>query len=96
MNAFSLIIFYPIISVIINRLAGEQGSLWAQLREEYYLFLGIVFVFGVILMLVLMNSKPFYATWLVFVIFTIIYFSISVIRKLVFTESKDIFSPSHT
>lgn len=87
---FILVFFYPLISTIILKILGEDGNTVTQILNEYFLWLGIFFLYGAILVLLFFgrHGHPLSAFWS-FLLFTIVYFSISVARKTIWTESSE-------
>lgn len=85
---YVLLIFYPFISLFINKyLLDNQGELLVQIASEWYLFFAcILFYIGLIIIFFFGTKTPFSA-FLAYILFTIFYFAISISRKTIFTNT---------
>jgi hypothetical protein len=83
---FALIILYPVISAIFALSTGNTRGFFSGLINEFYLFLGItIFYFGLLLIFLQGFNIGSLAS---FFIYTIIYWTISLLRKTLFTSQK--------
>lgn len=82
---YGVVLLYPLISVLITRVLGTQGGWGKQIKNEYYLLGGVFLVYAAILF-VLLVPKVKLGAFPDFIIFTIFYFAVSILRKTAFTE----------
>jgi|SRR5271157_375092 len=85
---YAAVIFYGLISAIVAKFYFNQ-PFFKALQNEYYLWVGITLVYYALFLMLLSGFQPISAL-LDFIIYTIVYFAISIGRKFVFTESTDI------
>lgn len=81
-------LLYPIISFLINRfIMGEDGSPLSQIASEAYLWFGYSITYIAIIALVFFGTKIILNTLLAFIVYSIGYFVISILRKTIFTDT---------
>ncbi len=87
---YGLIIFYPIISTLFVKWT-MNGSWFKTFVNEVYLWVGFSLTFGGLLF-ILFNTVRLTSgmAFPIFILYTILYISLSVIRKILFNGSVDI------
>lgn len=90
-SLFGLVIFYPLISIGVNYILGNSKISLESIWQEYYLWGGFSLVFIGLYFILFLGSRTVLPVWLVFTVYTIGYFGISIFRKMVWNESKDLF-----
>jgi membrane protein implicated in regulation of membrane protease activity len=90
---YGAILLYPVISLFANRLLGQSGSLLTQLYNEYLLWLGVT-ILWIGLLIVLLFPKIVLSALVSFILYTLFYFFISVVRKTLWTGTKDKIDPA--
>ena len=92
---YAIILLYPIISFLFNKfVVGEDGSILLQIASEIYLWIGFTITYiGVIILLYFGTGGALSLFW-AFIFYTIGYFAVSVIRKTIFTDTKEDYSPN--
>jgi hypothetical protein len=87
---YGIIIIYPILSTLFVKWT-QQGGWVATLKNEFYLWVGFSLAFGAILF-ILFNTVRLTSSAgiIVFIVYTILYALLSVIRKVTITDSIDL------
>lgn len=89
---FGLVIFYAPISLIVNYLLGNSKFSLQGIFEEVRLWLGFSALFIGIYFILFLGVHTAPPVWLIFMIYTVAYFVLSVFRKMVWNDSKDLFA----
>ena len=84
---YIVIPFYPLISVVILKVLGEDGDILKQILNEYYLWGGITLFYCALLIALLFGTGHLLSAVISFIFYTIVYFGISIARKTIWTES---------
>lgn len=90
-NIFGLILFYPIISFLIIRYyVGETGPFFAQIKSEYYLWIGCSLLYFGAFILLFSGTSIILSAWISFLLYSFVYFLVSIGRKVWFTDTKEL------
>ena len=88
-SLYSIVLLYPFISVIILRLLGEEGNILVQIASEWYLFIAYTLLYIGVIVLFFFGVHFVLSTFVAFLMFTVGYFALSVVRKTIWTDTKE-------
>ena len=86
---YALILLYPFISLGITKLLGNEGDLLGQFKEELRLFFGFTLAYIGVICLFLFGFDGVLDVVIAFIVYTILYFAVSIFRKTIYTGTTD-------
>ena len=86
---YSIILIYPLISFVILRLLGNDGNPIVQIASEYYLWIAYSLFYVGLIIFFFFGTHGVLNVVLAFILYTIGYFVVSVLRKTVWTDYKE-------
>lgn len=91
---YGIILLYPIISVIILKFLGADENLPNQILGEYYLLLGYTIAYIAVIFIFMFGVNWEMDYVVAFILYTIGYFVVSILRKTLYTGTTEGEAPS--